>query len=84
MRTHSEYVKAVTEIVADQIGLEPGDITPEAKLRELGADSLDDIELIMDFEDEFDMEIPDEEAEKLVTANAIVEYLEERLGVDEG
>jgi len=85
MYTHKEYVKEVTIIIMDQLGYtEYDDINPDTPLRQQGADSLDDIELIMAFENEFDMDIHDEEAEKLTTVNLIVEFLENRLGVDEG
>jgi acyl carrier protein len=56
------------EIIVDRLGVDPGQITPEASfIDDLGADSLDTVELVMAFEEEFDLEIPDEDAEKLTT-----------------
>ena len=75
-----DYLKNTTVILADQFGLDESDITPEKSLYDLGADSLDDVELIMAFEEEYDIEISDEDAEKCRTVAAIVEYLERRLG----
>jgi acyl carrier protein len=67
----------VTRIVAAQLGVEPGRVTPEARfLDDLGADSLDIVELIMAFEQEFGRAIPDEAAEKMVTVGDAVAYLD--------
>ncbi|HCK99122.1 MAG: acyl carrier protein [Candidatus Marinimicrobia bacterium] len=67
----------VQEIVADKLGVEKSKITAEASfIDDLGADSLDTVELIMKMEEEFDIEIPDEEAEKLKTVGNVVEYLD--------
>ncbi|MCH7496391.1 MAG: acyl carrier protein [Candidatus Marinimicrobia bacterium] len=67
----------ISEVVADKLGVEPAKITPEAKfVEDLGADSLDTVELIMQLEDEFNIEIPDEEAEKLTTVGSVAEYIE--------
>ena len=67
----------ISEVVADKLGVEPSKITPEAKfVEDLGADSLDTVELIMQLEDEFNIEIPDEEAEKLTTVGSVAEYIE--------
>jgi acyl carrier protein len=72
----------VKEIIADQLGVDPNKIKPEASfIDDLGADSLDTVELIMAFEEEFKIEIPDEEAEKLTTVGAAMEYLKQKLGV---
>ncbi|HVE73234.1 MAG TPA: acyl carrier protein [Thermoanaerobaculia bacterium] len=66
----------VKEIIANQLGVEPDKVTPEAKfVEDLGADSLDTVELIMAFEEQFGMEIPDEDAEKLRTVGDAVEYI---------
>jgi acyl carrier protein len=67
----------VQEIVADKLGVEKTKITPEASfIDDLGADSLDTVELIMKMEEEFGIEIPDEEAEKLKTVGDVVNYLD--------
>ena len=67
----------ISEVVADKLGVEAAKITPEAKfVEDLGADSLDTVELIMQLEDEFNIEIPDEEAEKLTTVGSVAEYIE--------
>jgi acyl carrier protein len=66
----------VKEIIANQLGVEPDKVTPEAKfVEDLGADSLDTVELIMAFEEQFGMEIPDEDAEKLRTVGDALEYI---------
>jgi acyl carrier protein len=66
----------VREIVVDQLGVEEDDVTMEASfIDDLGADSLDIVELIMALEEEFDLEIPDEEAEKISTVGDVVEYI---------
>lgn len=84
MKTHTDYIRIVTDIVADQLGHEVKDVEADALLRQLGADSLDDVEMIMSFEEEFDIEVPDEVAEQLTTVNEIVAYLEKTIGVAEG
>ncbi len=67
------------EIIVDRLGVDPNEITPEASfIDDLGADSLDTVELIMAFEEEFDIEIPDEEAEKLTTVGKALDYLKEK------
>jgi acyl carrier protein len=66
----------VREIIADQLGIDEEDIVSDAKfLEDLGADSLDLVELIMALEEEFDLEIPDEDAEKISTVGDAVEYI---------
>jgi acyl carrier protein len=68
------------EIIVDRLGVDPNEITPEASfIDDLGADSLDTVELVMAFEEEFDLEIPDEDAEKLTTVGTALEYLKKRL-----
>jgi len=76
-----ESIKAkVKEIIATQLGVTEDEITDEAAfIEDLGADSLDTVELIMQFEEEFDIEIPDEEAENLTTVGKAIEYLEKKL-----
>ena len=67
----------VKEIIVDQLGVEPDEVTLESSfIDDLDADSLDIVELIMAFEDEFDMEIPDEEAEKIKVVKDVVDYLQ--------
>ena len=71
----------VKNIIAEQLGVKPEEVTPEAKfIDDLGADSLDTVELVMALEEEFGIEIPDEEAEKLVTVGDAVKYIGEKAG----
>ncbi|MBD3385077.1 acyl carrier protein [candidate division KSB1 bacterium] len=71
----------VKKIIVDQLGVDENEITPEASfIDDLGADSLDTVELIMAFEEEFGLEIPDEEAEKLTTVGDALKYLDEKIG----
>jgi len=66
----------VTNIIVDKLSVEESRVVPEATfLDDLGADSLDTVELIMEFEEEFDLEIPDEDAEKITTVGAALEYI---------
>ena len=68
--------KKVKEIVAEQLGKDVNEITTTASfIDDLGADSLDIVELVMKMEEEFGIEIPDEEAEKIKTVNDVVEYI---------
>ena len=67
----------VKEIIVDQLGVNPEQVVPEAKfIEDLGADSLDTVELVMALEEEFGAEIPDEEAEKLKTVGDAIKYIE--------
>ena len=69
----------VKEIIVEQLGVNADQVTPEAKfIEDLGADSLDTVELVMAFEEEFGAEIPDEDAEKLQTVGDVTKYIEER------
>jgi acyl carrier protein len=71
----------MSDIIAEELGVERDKLTPEASFMEdLGADSLDTVELVMAFEKEFDIDIPDEEAEKLRTVGDALKYLHEKLG----
>ena len=73
-------VEKFKEIIVDRLGVDPNEITQAASfVDDLGADSLDTVELVMAFEEEFDLEIPDEDAEKLTTVGKAQEYLEKRL-----
>ncbi len=66
----------VTSIIVEKLGVEEADVTAEASFtNDLGADSLDTVELIMEFEKEFDITIPDEDAEKIATVGDAVSYL---------
>ncbi len=66
----------VKKIIAEQLGVEEGEVTPQASfIDDLGADSLDTVELIMAFEEEFGIEIPEEEAEKIATVQNAVDYI---------
>jgi len=67
----------VKDIIVEQLGVKPDQVTPEAKfIEDLGADSLDTVELIMALEEEFGIEVPDEQAEKLTTVGDVVKYIE--------
>ncbi|MCF2971707.1 acyl carrier protein [Synechococcus sp. Nb3U1] len=69
----------VRKIVSDQLGVEDGKVTPEANFQnDLGADSLDTVELVMAFEEEFDLEIPDEDAEGIATVQDAVDYISKK------
>jgi len=66
----------VVEIISEQMGVDKAEISRETSfINDLNADSLDTVELVMEFEDEFDMSIPDEEAEKIQTVGAAVDYI---------
>lgn len=70
----------VIDLIVDQLGVDADNVTPEAHfIDDLGADSLDTVELVMAFEEEFDIEIPDDDAEKLETVGNAIEYLNKRL-----
>ena len=66
----------VVEIVSEQMGVDKAEVSRETSfINDLNADSLDTVELVMEFEDEFDMSIPDEEAEKIQTVGAAIDYI---------
>ena len=68
----------VIEIVSEQMGVDKAEVSRETSfINDLNADSLDTVELVMEFEDEFDMSIPDEEAEKIQTVGAAIDYIAE-------
>lgn len=74
----------VNEIIVEQLGVDASEVTESASfIDDLGADSLDTVELVMAFEEEFDIEIPDEDAEKLNTVGEAVSYLEKKLAEKE-
>ena len=69
----------VKEIICEQLGVESDEVTPAAKfIEDLGADSLDTVELVMAFEEEFNLEIPDEDAEKIATVGAAIQYIKDK------
>ena len=73
----SEITERVTSIIVDKLGVSESEVTPEATFaQDLGADSLDTVELIMEFEKEFDIQIPDTEAEDIQTVGDAIKYIE--------
>ena len=73
----SEVAEKVKAIIVDKLGVEASEVTPEASFtNDLGADSLDTVELIMEFEKEFGISIPDDQAEKIATVGDAVAYIE--------
>ena len=75
-----EIFDKVKEIIVEQLGVAENTVTMEASfIDDLGADSLDIVELIMALEEEFDLEIPDTDAEKIVSVNDVVEYIKENV-----
>lgn len=80
MSDTDKYYIRIKEIIIDKLGIEENKITDNARfIEDLGADSLDTVELIMQFEEEFDIEISDDDAEKLTTVGKSVEYINEKL-----
>ena len=76
----SEIAEKVKKIVVEQLGVAEDQVTPEAKvIEDLGADSLDQVELVMALEEEFGSDIPDEDAEKLTTVGKAIEYIESKM-----
>ncbi len=77
----SDVREKVIAIIVDKLGVEPSEITNEASFTaDLGADSLDTVELIMEFEKEFNIAIPDDQAEKIGTVGDAIKFIEEKLG----
>jgi acyl carrier protein len=77
----SEIRDKIVSIIVDKLGVEPAEVTNEASFtNDLGADSLDTVELIMEFEKEFNIAIPDDQAEKIATVGDAVSYIEEKKG----
>ena len=75
----SKLEECVKELIVERLGVNADQVTPEASfVNDLSADSLDTVELIMAFEEEFGAEIPDEDAEKLTTVGAVLEYLKSK------
>ncbi len=74
----ADVTDKVKKIIVDQLGVEEDEVTPEASfIEDLGADSLDIVELIMALEEEFGIEIPDEDAEKIATVKDAITYIQE-------
>jgi acyl carrier protein len=70
----------IKKIIVEQLGVEEDDVVPEAKfVEDLGADSLDTVELVMALEEEFEIEIPDEDAEKIQTVSAAIDFIKEKV-----
>ena len=77
----ADIEQKVKDIIINELGVDAEKVTPEASfVEDLGADSLDTVELVMAFEEEFGMEIPDEEAEKLRTVGDAMAYLNQKVG----
>ena len=73
----SSIENRVKEIIIEQLGVDQKEVTPEASfINDLGADSLDTVELVMALEEEFDVEIPDEDAEKIITVSDVTNYIQ--------
>jgi acyl carrier protein len=69
----------VKDIIVEQLGVTPEQVTPAASfIEDLGADSLDTVELVMAFEEEFNVEVPDEDAEKLQSVGDVIKYIEDK------
>lgn len=78
--SQTEIFEKVKKIVADQLSVEADTITPQSNFaNDLGADSLDTVELVMALEEEFDIEIPDESAEKITTVQEAVDYINDKV-----
>ena len=75
----SDTLNKVTDIIIDKLGVDKEKITLDSRfIEDLGADSLDTVELIMQFEEDFDIEIPDEDAEKILSVNQAVDYIKNK------
>ena len=79
LTTMSDIASRVKAIIVDKLGVDENEVTPEASFtNDLGADSLDTVELIMEFEKEFDIQIPDDQAENITTVGQVITYIEEQ------
>lgn len=79
MADEKSVADKVKDIIVEQLGVNPEQVTPEASfIDDLGADSLDTVELVMAFEEEFGVEVPDEDAEKLQSVGDVIKYIEEK------
>lgn len=76
----SSIAEKVKSVIAEQLGVKPEEVTDDAKfVDDLGADSLDTVELVMALEEEYGVEIPDEDAEKLTTVGEAIKYIEDKI-----
>ena len=76
----SEVASKVTEIIVNKLGVDAAEVTPNASFtNDLGADSLDTVDLIMEIENQFGIQIPDDDAQKISTVGDAIKYIEERL-----
>ena len=83
--TKQEITEKVIHLAADQVGVEPATVTPDTHfINDLNYDSLDQVEFAMDAEDEFEMQVPDEDAEKFQTVGQVIDYVEKNLNEREG
>lgn len=79
-KTATDIFERVKKVIVEQLSVDEAEVTPEANFtQDLGADSLDTVELVMAFEEEFNTEIPDEEAEKIQTVQDAVSYIDKTL-----
>ncbi|MDA2911383.1 acyl carrier protein [Nitrospiraceae bacterium AH_259_D15_M11_P09] len=80
MAAEDRVEERIKKIITENLGVEEDDVVPEASfVEDLGADSLDTVELVMAFEEAFDIEIPDEDAEKILTVGRAIEYIKEKM-----
>jgi acyl carrier protein len=80
MAADGKVEEKVKKIIAENLGVEEDEVVPDAKfVDDLGADSLDTVELVMAFEEEFGIEIPDEDAEKILTVGKAIDYIKEKI-----
>ncbi|MFQ5931383.1 MAG: acyl carrier protein [Nitrospiraceae bacterium] len=80
MAAEDRVEERIKKIIRENLGVEEDDVVPEASfVEDLGADSLDTVELVMAFEEAFDIEIPDEDAEKILTVGRAIEYIKEKM-----
>ena len=81
VKAKANVAEKIKQIVSEQLGVDEGEVTPTASfVDDLGADSLDTVELVMAFEEAFEIEIPDEEAEKIRTVQDAITYVEKKVG----
>ena len=78
--TNEEITRKVIELAADQVGVDPATVTPDTHfINDLNYDSLDRVEFTMDAEDEFEMQVPDDDAEKFQTVGQVIDYVEKNV-----